>query len=305
MDNHLNFLYCFDENYNVQAFTSIISLLDNLDEDINIHILHDDENTLNDLPKVIIKHKNLKTLSIYKFNDRDYYFPNIEKVHISVATYFRLFIENYLPEDVDNIIYLDPDVICLTNPAERIRNKITNLTKSEKVISARTEHRRGEKRIDVDSLYFNAGVMLIDLNKWRKQSIQKKLLINLGTYKETIYQWDQDVLNSLFNGDYIELSNEFNYKPDLIQKITQEQEILFMHYAGSDKPWLTSGIFINGSDLYHQNFKKLGLGNYHITHKWKRQSLFDIFKGLIFFRIFKLDHPLSYFKDFLVSLWRK
>ena len=175
MNNQLNFLYCFDENYNLQAFTSIISLLDNLNEDINIHILHDDENTLNELPKVINKHKNLKKLSIYKFNDRDYHFPNIEKVHISVATYFRLFIENYLPEEVGSIIYLDPDVICLTDPAEKIRYEIAKLTKSEKIISARTEHKRGEKRIDVDSLYFNAGVMLIDLNKWRKQSIQEKL----------------------------------------------------------------------------------------------------------------------------------
>ena len=273
--------------------------------DTYLYILHDDKDALSELPKVISKHKNLKKLSIYKFNDRDYYFPNIEKVHISVATYFRLFIENYLPEKVDNIIYLDPDVVCLTNPVERIRYEIINLVKSEKVISARTEHRRGEKRIDVDSLYFNAGVMLIDLNKWRKQSIQEKLLINLEAYKETIYQWDQDVLNSLFNGDYIELPNEFNYKPDLIKKITQEKEIIFMHFAGSDKPWLTSGIFINGSDLYHQNYKKLGFGNYHITHKCKRQSVFDIFKGLIWLRIFKLDHPLSYFKDFQVSLWRK
>ena len=31
----INFLYCLDENYNIQAFTSILSLLDNLSEKAN------------------------------------------------------------------------------------------------------------------------------------------------------------------------------------------------------------------------------------------------------------------------------
>ena len=38
----LNILYCFDENYNKQAGSSISSLADNVDEKINIFIVHED-----------------------------------------------------------------------------------------------------------------------------------------------------------------------------------------------------------------------------------------------------------------------
>ena len=38
--DQLNFLYCFDNNYNKQAFTSIISLLNKSSEKISINIIH-------------------------------------------------------------------------------------------------------------------------------------------------------------------------------------------------------------------------------------------------------------------------
>ena len=41
----LNFLYCFDQNYNIQALVSIYSLLENITEKINIHIIHKEPET--------------------------------------------------------------------------------------------------------------------------------------------------------------------------------------------------------------------------------------------------------------------
>ena len=35
-----NFLYCFDNNYNIPAFCAIYSLLENVDQKININIMH-------------------------------------------------------------------------------------------------------------------------------------------------------------------------------------------------------------------------------------------------------------------------
>ena len=39
----LNFLYCFDKNYNIQAAVSIYSLLENLDEQILFKLTSRDE----------------------------------------------------------------------------------------------------------------------------------------------------------------------------------------------------------------------------------------------------------------------
>ena len=43
----LNFLYCFDNGYNIQAQCSIYSLLENVDEKINIFIIHKNKNDSN------------------------------------------------------------------------------------------------------------------------------------------------------------------------------------------------------------------------------------------------------------------
>ena len=53
----LNFLYCFDYNYNSQAYSSMISLLDLVNEKIHIHILH------NDLEKLKIYQKKLNLIN--------------------------------------------------------------------------------------------------------------------------------------------------------------------------------------------------------------------------------------------------
>ena len=113
MKENINFLYCFDTNYNTQAFTSMISLLNNTSRKINIYVIHNEDNFKSKVPIQILKHKNLVLFESYKFKDYKYDFPNIKNVHISVATYFRLFIKNYLPKKEKFFVFLDPDVVCI------------------------------------------------------------------------------------------------------------------------------------------------------------------------------------------------
>ena len=71
----MNFLYCFDENYNKQAFTSIISLLDNVHEKINIFVIHNKKLINNEIPNKVLNHQNLNMINLYEFNNREYFFP--------------------------------------------------------------------------------------------------------------------------------------------------------------------------------------------------------------------------------------
>ena len=177
MNQELNFLYCFDRNYNMQAFSSIISILEKIKEKINIHIIHSEDNIDNLLPQVIRNHKNLNNVFTYKFIDYDHYFPNIEGVHISLATYFRLFIANYIPKEIKNLVFLDADIICTQDPISELRKEIDKLNKSEYIISARTEHPKERvvkndifKRLEMNGPYFNAGVMLINFERWQQSA---------------------------------------------------------------------------------------------------------------------------------------
>ena len=101
-ESKFEYLYCFDDNFNKQAFTSMISLLDNVKEPVAINAIHPDPDIHNKVPELINKHKNLRKLNFYLFKNRNYQFPNLDGNHISEATYYRLFIDKYLQNTVLN-----------------------------------------------------------------------------------------------------------------------------------------------------------------------------------------------------------
>ena len=57
--------------------------------------------------------------------------------HVSEATYYRLFCSDYLPDDIETILYIDADIICISNPINLIKNNIQALLSSNKVISSK------------------------------------------------------------------------------------------------------------------------------------------------------------------------
>ena len=58
----------------------------------------------------------MKHLSLWKYND----FPNLGDVHVTYATYFRMFIDKYLPRNLEYFIYVDADILCLKDPKNEL-----------------------------------------------------------------------------------------------------------------------------------------------------------------------------------------
>ncbi len=302
MRENVNFLYCFDTNYNLQAFTSMISLLDCSTKKINIYVIHNEKNFELQVPEKILNHKNLIFFESYQFNDYEHEFPNIKNVHISVATYFRLFIQNYLPKKEKFFVFLDPDVICINDPIREIENTMKRLNDTNFTISAKTEHNFGVKNINVNNKYFNAGVMLIDYEKWQLNNFHNKLIKKLEDLKNNIVQWDQDVLNSMLNGEYLELKEILNFKAATKSNKIFKSKVLMIHYMGSHKPWLTSGVFQRDSNYYHKNFRKVSQNSFHLEHKWRLRSVVDFLLALITLRVFRINRPLIFIYEFIISI---
>ncbi len=309
----MNFLYSFDENYNSQAFSSMISLLDQVSENINIFVIHNKENAISDLPVRIKNHEKLNSIKFYEFKDNNYYFPNIPGTHISAATYYRLFIENYLNQDIDEITYLDADTICLKDPIELLREEFTNLVKSKNAISATTEIIKSEieekyineyvmpwNRLGIKDRYFNAGVLLISFRQWKELRYSEKLLSNLQTLKENIIYWDQDILNSVVNGNYCELDKKFNLSDTSVQR-EKVEHVVFMHYSGKSKPWNTAYAFKDISKYYHKNYRKVHSTYFHIEHNGKVNSLAYLIKAIVDGTFFDIEYKLRYLYEYIKS----
>ena len=102
--------------------SSIHSLLKNVKNKISIHILHSTPSTFEKYLERLYKHKNCKEIILYPVNSERRKFPNLNNSHVSSATYFRLFLEDFLNEK-EEIIYLDADTIVLNDPTDLIITK--------------------------------------------------------------------------------------------------------------------------------------------------------------------------------------
>ncbi len=309
----LNFLYCLDSNYNQQFLTSLNSVLENIDEKVNCFVIHKNPESLKVLlSELNFEHKNMNSFNLFKFNESIKDFPNLGNNHISEATYYRFFIDNYFDETINDIIYLDCDIICLNNPTKILNELKNKVSSSSNVIAASTEYIKSNKTREVfdrlemkSNTYFNAGVMVIDVKKWRDQNIQKLLVNLMNEIYENIDFWDQDIMNCFFDGDYLELSEYLNYKDTQINNSINEdhsRSIIFLHYAGSNKPWTIPGSLSNYAKYFHESYSKVFKEKYLLTNNYRKKALFDLVQIFLTFKFLKLNDPINFLKLSIKSL---
>ena len=302
----LNLLYCFDENYNEQAYVSINSILKHSNINLSIYIVHKDPKSFEMYEKMLRKNENIKSINLYKFKIPNLKFPNLNNKHVSLATYYRMFIEDYIPSHINFLLYIDPDVICLNDPKNEISKVLNELNKSKNIISARevgNENSSAEiyKRLNLKgSGYFNAGVIFINYKEWSKKNIKDKLIDLMRSNYENIIFWDQDVLNLYFDGDFNRIDKDLNY--NFIKKFDDKsyidsisKSILFLHYSGKTKPWSFEGVNLYSSRHYLELYRNLFNVTYHIERKKNKiQFILAVFESIYKLKFLKAEFPLKY-----------
>lgn len=179
---------------------------------------------------------------------------------ISIEAYYRLFLDKLLPETLEQVIYLDGDLI-----VEGDIKELWGIPMDGKALMAATEmfHEayyvssplalRTWKKMGIPEKqkYFNSGVLKVNLKKWRQEKIGEKIIQYLTENKEDVLWHDQDGLNAVLWNDRKELPAEWNvmtalfYETDYSRiNITEKEAKMWMehpkilHYANSkEKPW--------------------------------------------------------------------
>ena len=310
----ITFLYCIDSNYNSQAVTSINSLILNSSQQFKVIIIHKNPESFLHFKNKLISEENLVDLKVIKFINPGYELPGLEGAHVSEATYYRLFLTQILDFSIEKLIYLDADVVCVNNPFPLLDKEYSNFEESGFQIGVKTTnvYENDPKitmfsRLNIFSKYFNAGVMFINYNKWIAENLSIKLLDTLEAITDKIEYWDQDVLNTYFDGNYFEINETFNYLLDInsnfsINEIKEIEKKTFFHYVGSLKPWSVSGALKETSKYYHHFYKESGLGTYHIVSKWKSNELKIILNAIKNSELNKLNSPVKFLWECLKSL---
>ncbi len=158
--------------------------------------------------------------------------------YFSNTTYFRLFIPELYPQ-YDKVLYLDSDTTILSDVAELYNEEIgDNLVAAipdGAVQTIEIFQEYVEKVVGVIDYnnYFNAGILLMNLEELRKYKFQEKFLYLLEKVKFEVAQ-DQDYLNRLCKGRVKLLDDSWNKMP--IMGVNDKKPNI-IHYNLGFKPW--------------------------------------------------------------------
>lgn len=160
--------------------------------------------------------------------------------YFSNTTYFRLFIPELYPQ-YDKALYLDSDTSILTNVAdlynEEIGDNLVAAVPDGAVQTIEVFQEYVEKVVGVVDYnnYFNAGILVMNLEELRKYKFQEKFLYLLGAVKFSVAQ-DQDYLNRLCKGRVKLLENTWDRMP-IGGDVVERSKIHLIHYNLAFKPW--------------------------------------------------------------------
>lgn len=160
---------------------------------------------------------------------RDYY---------SKTTYYRFFIPELFLE-VQKAVYIDGDTILLDDIAKLYDTDVSGAYVAAAVDRLVCEHEifsaYSERTLGIPGgFYFNAGVLVINCNQFRRHKLSAKFMKLLKTYSFVVAQ-DQDYLNVLCRNRIKWLPAEWNCQ--MYGYISNPDEVKLIHYNLAQKPW--------------------------------------------------------------------
>lgn len=243
MTEKINILLTGDSNYALPLTVCLTSIFENnKDNRIEAYVLYssfteEQKNKLLNLAELYKQKINLLLV------DKDY-FSTAPTLRWSKETYYRLLINEYLPENLNQILYLDCDTI-----VNKSLTEVYDLNLEDKYLAALEEINSQVVRVRLGlnpgGQYFQSSVILFDLKKCREILSYEKAKGIIKKLAENLQVVDQDVINVIFDGRIMALDPKFNncqitsfqalnLTPAERKKIIDETYIL--HYAVS-KPW--------------------------------------------------------------------
>lgn len=185
--------------------------------------------------------------------------------YVSVASFYRLLIPQLLPEQLEKVIYLDCDLV-VKGDLEQLWQ--TDLGENYVLavrdtwipsISSPTGRLNHQKLgLKPDSQYFNAGVLVINLRKWRTDDFSPKAIKYFRQNLEYIGWYDQGLLNALLVGQWGQLDPKWNFNATSFYNYSSENYLSWkdsesllsediynelvrhpyiVHFVSEKKPW--------------------------------------------------------------------
>ena len=165
--------------------------------------------------------------------------PLPRSLRISGATFFRILIPDTLPAEVRRILYLDVDVYPEDDRLFRLfdldmKGLSIAAVRDAFISFAQTKAAEKERGMAGVARYLNAGVLLVDRDRYIADDLATKIMMNAGRRK----LHDQAAINSTLDGAWLDLSPAMNVTPYVRNSgIVEAAHPAINHFMGAAKPW--------------------------------------------------------------------
>lgn len=267
----MNIVYTLNDKFVPQVAASICSVCENnQNSKITFYLISDGiskkhQDQLREFAKSY--HQKLKIIEIE--NLKKYFNFSFDTTGWNSIVLARLVLDQLLPRSIDRILYLDGDTIVRGSLVELYG---TDMGKS--VIGASIEptaDRVRKQNLGIVGAYYNAGVLLIDLKKWRQNKTGQRILEYYAEHDGKLFANDQDAINGALKNEIFTLAPKYNFcniytqypyrflrkqvsPSDYFSKTEFEESVknpVIIHYLGEERPWRTGN-----RHRYRDDYKK-------------------------------------------------
>lgn len=234
--------YACDDNFVKYTVVSLQSMKEHASRDQKycIHVLH--TNISKEMQDVMYAMQD-EQFQI-RFDDVTDYLKSISdklplRDYYSKTTYFRLFIAEMFPE-YEKAIYIDSDTVVLGDIADLyaydLGDNYVGAAREQAMVQTDVYGTYVEKVLGIDrNTYFNAGLLVINCEQFRKQRVLDQFIELLHVYNFVVTQ-DEDYLNLICKGQVFWLPQQWN--TEVFGNIDYpEESICVLHYIMVSKPW--------------------------------------------------------------------
>lgn len=243
----MNIMIGINNKYVFPAKVMLTSLCENNSfEKHDVYVLHDKRN-LTDEDIISIKELERQySINVHPVEVNADIFESFPVgYHFSIETYFRFLSQEFLPNTVERILWLDVDMIILKSLYEFYYQDF----EGKSIVACRTNNPDASsflRRLCVEPTagYFNAGIILFNMKRVFEKITLQTYSSCMERLKERILWLDQDILNAVYAYDKKLIENQvYNYtlfsdthvSPQMKKYI--EDNVYVLHYIGGDKPW--------------------------------------------------------------------
>jgi lipopolysaccharide biosynthesis glycosyltransferase len=243
-------------------------------------------------------------LEFVQIDERSVAGVKIRDERISIETCYRLLVPSMFPA-LEKAVYLDADIV--------IRHDIAELweTDVEECYAGVVEDFIRVKINDYDTIfptrrYFNAGVLLLNLKKIRKDIPFVRFVEIERRHRAMLRHQDQDVLNIAFGGNVRYLPLKWNvtflfFNPErkfpktlgftMDEVVAARENPAIVHFIGSLKPWVVPCGFMSSpyAPEYFKWLDKLTTGENYAEAVKRFPWMRDFF-------VFWWRHPLFFLR---------